>query len=113
MYEYQASLMSIHDGDTVWMHVDLGCRITLDMELRLDGVDAPELRTNAGDLALSWITQWFKDNPAPYTVRTVKDKKEKWGRYLATVICPKTAATLNTDLISSGNAKAYFGGTRA
>lgn len=108
MYEYQAGLISIHDGDTLHLAVDLGCEITLEMTVRLYGLNAPELPSQAGLRARNFVTDWFSRRPWPYHVRTIKDHKEKYGRYLAVISHPGTGAELNTDLLSSGNAVPYL-----
>lgn len=117
MYEYRAALISIHDGDTIWMAVDLGCGITLKMDTRLNGLDAAELATAPGKVALAFVQQWFTEHPGPYVVNTIKtkdgaDKKEKYGRFLVASIASPDGHNLNSDLLSTGNAKPYSGGAR-
>lgn len=111
MYEYNADLISIHDGDTMHLAVDLGCDVTIDMTVRLNGLDAPELATAAGKAALAYAQQWFAEHPGKYTVNTIKDHKEKYGRYLAK-ITSSDGHVLNDDLLATGNAKPYNGGAR-
>ncbi len=43
VYTYAADLIRVIDGDTFVMRVDLGFRVRIDVEVRLRGVDAPEL----------------------------------------------------------------------
>ena len=40
MYEYQASVVKIIDGDTLDIQLDVGFYITVQMRLRLLGIDA-------------------------------------------------------------------------
>lgn len=42
MYEYQAIILQIVDGDTVRLDVDFGFSIRQKMTLRLYGINAPE-----------------------------------------------------------------------
>lgn len=62
---YPAVVLSIHDGDTITLQIDLGfltftqhpCRIVTAEGL---GIDAPELRTVAGNLALAYAQTLVK-----------------------------------------------------
>jgi len=51
-------------------------------------------------------------SPAALVVRTHKDKREKYGRYLADVFSPAGDRCLNLDLITAGHAVPYEGGPR-
>ena len=44
-YTFNAKLIRVVDGDTVWAHVDLGFDIWKKVNVRLHGIDAPETRT--------------------------------------------------------------------
>ena len=108
MFEYSAEVVSVHDGDTLTLDVDLGFSIHAHHPLRLAGVNAPELATQAGKDALTWVLQWLKDNPGPYVLRTQKgDETEKYGRYLGTLTSTPSQRTLNLDLLAAGQAVAY------
>jgi micrococcal nuclease len=48
MYEYHCEVMRVVDGDTLHLDVDLGCDVHTLMTVRLDGIDAPEMRTAPG-----------------------------------------------------------------
>ena len=52
MFDYAATIVSVHDGDTVRADIDLGfgCWIK-NQPLRIYGIDAPELTTPEGKLA--------------------------------------------------------------
>jgi endonuclease YncB( thermonuclease family) len=116
MYEYPAwglnsdrDPLGIVDGDTMHVGVDLGLDIATQLTLRLYGINAPEMSTQAGRDAKAWAIGWFQthcpDNK--FTVRTVKDQREKFGRYLATVVAPD-GANFNTDIVAAGHAVTYF-----
>ena len=106
MYEYQADVLKIHDGDTMWLEVDLGCDVRIKMTCRLYGINAPELATQEGKDALAYV-QTLVAVGDTVTVRTYKDRKEKYGRYLATII---TAAgkNVNAGMLLSGHAVVYL-----
>jgi micrococcal nuclease len=109
MYEYTARVIRVVDGDTLWLDVDLGFDVARKDSFRLWGINAPEHGTPEGDAA----TQWLKDQLAGLeTVRvaTQKDKREKYGRYLATLWVGSRC--VNTDMVEAGHAVPYGGGKR-
>lgn len=109
MYDYNATLLEVHDGDTATFDVDLGFSIHSHHAIRFAGINAPELATPAGKVALVWIMQWFADNPGPYVLRTNKSREtEKYGRYLATITSSITGRVANDDIVAAGNAVPYL-----
>ncbi len=83
MYEYLAKVVRVIDGDTIEVEIDLGFKIRQTTILRLSGINAPELRTPEGVAAKAWLVQRIEGKSV--AVQTFKDKKEKYGRYLALV----------------------------
>lgn len=110
MYEYSARLIRVVDGDTVDLDVDLGFDIRISERIRLAGVNCPEHGTVRGDNATAYTTQWLAQNGPDFTLRTVKDRKEKFGRLLGTITGKER--TLNVDLLTDGFAVPYDGGKR-
>lgn len=108
-YAYRATILSVHDGDSLTCDVDLGFRIRQTMPLRLLGLDAPELRTEQGRAARDWLTARLPAGTI-VLVRTVRDRREKYGRLLADVT--DQAGSVNTDLLVAGHATPYSGGRR-
>ena len=43
MYEYRARITRVIDGDTVEAEIDLGFRVSLEVVLRLVGINTPEV----------------------------------------------------------------------
>jgi micrococcal nuclease len=113
MYEYQAHLVHVVDGDTIHAEVDLGCDVHIYLTLRFAGLNAPEKNTPEGVAAIEFLNRWFEEHcpQETFTLHTVKDRREKYGRYLATIVAPD-GAVVNKDLLDSGNAVAYDGGKR-
>lgn len=112
---YGAKIEKVIDGDTVDLSVDLGFDIHHKIRVRLYGVDTPESRTvnkaekEAGLKAKEFVKSWAGVH-AMVVIETIKDKSEKYGRVLANIYTDETKSScLNSELISSGNAKAYFG----
>lgn len=117
MYEYQASIVRVVDGDTVDAQVDLGFDVRFTMRLRLFGINAPEMKTPEGPPAKLHLMKLL--NPAllegmlwiPITVliRTQKDRQEKYGRYLASIFMPGTLDnSLNDQMVAQGFAVVYL-----
>ena len=121
-YIYQATLERVVDGDTVDIVIDLGFSTFRKERIRLYGIDAPEINTEAGKLAKGFVEEWFWDNPK-FLVETIVaegknvSKRDKYGRYLGTIASTYIAlsewvsdeiqaTTLNGQLITSGHAKA-------
>lgn len=92
MYTYNAELIEVIDGDTLDLKVDLGFDTSISIRVRLSGVDTPEIRTTnlaekeRGLKARDFVKEIFAKNGNKCVVQTVKDKKEKYGRYLATIL---------------------------
>lgn len=104
MYEYRAEVIHVVDGDTLWLDVDLGCDIHTRLSIRLFGVNAPEVSTPDGVQAQTWLRARLPAG-ARVTLQTVKDKREKYGRYLGTVI--HNQQNINDLLLKEGHAVPY------
>lgn len=87
-YVYRAELVRVIDGDTVVMNIDLGFGVWMhNQSLRLLDVEAPEVRGAEKAEGLKWsakLRDLLKDR-SEIVVQTVKDKKEKYGRYLVVI----------------------------
>jgi len=112
---YGAKVEKVIDGDTVDLSIDLGFDIHHKIRVRLYGVDTPESRTvnkaekEAGLMAKNFVKTWTNTH-ASVVIETIKDKNEKYGRVLANVYSDELKSScLNTELVSQGFAKAYFG----
>ena len=103
MYEYKAEITRVVDGDTVHARVDLGCDVHTDLVLRLAGIDTPELPTLPGKNARDYLAE--RVIGAEVTIHTIKDKREKYGRYLA--ILYVGGENINDTLMRLGYAKEY------
>jgi len=91
LYFYSAEVIKVHDGDTVFLNIDMGRGIfhrDTDRGHRLWGINAPELNTDKGVQAGSWLTERLKQCNNQLFVHTIKapkgfDKRDVYGRYLA------------------------------
>ncbi len=109
-YLYRAEVVSVYDGDTITVDIDLGMRIKVRGEkVRLFGINTPELRGDdkpQGLLARDHLRSLI--NAREVVIETHKDKKGKYGRYLATVWVQETPGEwldVNKHLVAKGFAK--------
>lgn len=117
LYWYTAWLNSskrdptgVVDGDTINAVVDLGAYTYVHKALRLYGINAPEMATQAGKDAKAWAIQWFQTH-CPDSVFIINsngpDPGDKYGRLLSTVYAPD-GAVYNTDVVAAGHAVVYL-----
>ncbi|MFF0754390.1 thermonuclease family protein [Streptomyces sp. NPDC004267] len=106
MNTYPATVIRVVDGDTLDLDIDLGFSIRTTQRVRLEGVNTPEKNTAAGKKCTAWVQQWLDAHGPTLTVQT--HRREKYGRYLATLTTADGHA-LNTDLIDAGLAAPYDG----
>lgn len=108
MFTYKAKIISVYDGDTVTAVVDLGFRVSVEMKLRLLGIDTPEMRgieKVQGKIVRDIVREMILNDTV--TIITKKDKQGKYGRYLATIIL-ENGMNLNLWLINEGYAKPFM-----
>ena len=91
-----ATLLRVVDGDTLDLEIDLGMSVSVKERVRLIGINTPETfgvkqdsaEYQAGTIARKELDALF-DLTRTVTfyvvVETFKDRKEKYGRYLANV----------------------------
>ncbi|HMU43934.1 MAG TPA: thermonuclease family protein [Ignavibacteriaceae bacterium] len=87
LYHYKAIVTSVYDGDTCTVDIDLGLHTWVRGEkLRLARIDAPELKgkTRSKGLASRDYLRNIILNKE-ILIETIKDAKEKYGRYLAEI----------------------------
>lgn len=106
MYVYAADAMRVVDGDTLHARLDLGCDVRINLTLRLAGINAPEMATPEGKVARQWLVDRIARSSA-FTVHTVKDTREKYGRYLAVLFDGED--NINAEMVAAGQAFPYDG----
>jgi micrococcal nuclease len=107
--DYRAVVLAHHDGDTSHVAVSPGFDLTLNITVRWLGINAPELATPEGKTALAWLNARLPPGSV-VTLQTIKDKKEKFGRYLGAFIFE--GVNINEAMVDSGHAVRYDGGPR-
>jgi micrococcal nuclease len=116
VYEYNATVERVVDGDTVDLLIDLGFKMLYRHSCRLYGINANEHGTEAGEAAKAYLTQMLPVG-MKVVVKTEKDKAEKYGRilgslYLVSVKKRKVVVetvSINMRLVTEGHAKAWDG----
>jgi micrococcal nuclease len=93
MYQYSAIVRKVVDGDTLEIDIDLGLSAWIHNEkIRLYGIDTPEVfgvkkgsaEWEHGNVASVFVKERVKENDV-VIIETIKDKREKYGRYLALI----------------------------
>lgn len=105
MYRYNATILRVIDGDTVHAEIDLGLDQRRRIKLRLYGINAPELHNAGGKESRSALAIMVDGKQV--VLETIKDRTEKYGRYLATLFLPD-ATNVNQEMIRIGHAVAYM-----
>ena len=109
MFEYTATLISIVDGDTLKLDVDLGFRMHAKEVFRLARINCPELLTLEGFQARAFVAETLAKATA---LKVQSSRSEKYGRWLAELDfqTKETGAqwhNLNSLLLKSGHARPY------
>lgn len=111
MYTYNANIVRVVDGDTVIADIDLGFNIwQRKQSIRLSGINAPEMRGKTlqeGREAKQFLEKLVLNKRV--ILRTDKDKKEKYGRWLGNIQIEedKNLIEINRTMIAEGHAVAY------
>lgn len=121
-WTYAALVVSIHDGDTVRLAIDVGFEIRHTTTVRLLGIQAPEVggagitpeEKAAGIRAREALADMLDGGAV--VVRTRKDTQEGRGRYLATLYVVQPDGTWRdvcAQLVADGHATPYDGKGKA
>src|SRR3569623_230045 len=108
-YHYDAIVRAVHDGDTCTVDIDLGLNTWVHGEkLRLHRINAPELfgaSRVAGAAARDFLSAQI--NGKASIIATIKDQREKYGRYLAEIWLADAGGqwrNINDLMVQSGQA---------
>jgi micrococcal nuclease len=111
LYWYKAEITSVYDGDTYTCMVSLGMNVYKEEKLRAWGIDTPELRGEEkvfGKRVRDTVRNRIL-NTTVY-IKTFKDKKGKYGRYLGEVFYVRgdSLINLNKQLVDEQYASEYM-----
>jgi len=99
---YQAKIVEVIDGDTFDLMIDLGFGVFTQQRMRLYGIDAPEMKTDAGkDLQRRLVENYYLAHVIVQSIEAPKSKqfRDKYGRFLAIIY---DAWPLNPKAIANG-----------
>lgn len=109
LYHYKATVTSVHDGDTCTADIDLGLGVWVRGEkIRLARINAPEIHGEGREAGIR-SRDFLRDRIGgrEVVVQTIKDKREKYGRYLAEILSEDengNPANINDLLVAEGHA---------
>jgi|TARA_R100000458_G_C8268581_1_gene243416 micrococcal nuclease len=109
MFQYNARLIRVIDGDTVDAMIDLGFSIWSKKRIRLFGINAPESRTRdlqekkMGLAAKERLKELLEASKGEFTL--ISHGVGKYGRCLGTLLIDDE--NINELLISEGHAREY------
>lgn len=86
-YIYTAKVTQVYDADSITVDIDLGFGIIMhSQKIRLYGIDAPELRGEEREDGLK-ARDYLREKilGKEIVIKTIKDKKGKYGRWLGEV----------------------------
>ena len=110
MYQYEAEVLRVIDGDTLDLFIDLGFKVGFNTRIRMIGIDTPEKWHPYGKVVKAYLQQELEGKKIFLDVT----KKDKYGRYLGVVYLNKNdEQSVNDKLIEINMAKAYHGASRA
>lgn len=112
---YPARVDLVHDGDTIYLTIDLGFDHQIDshgidgtprLACRVYGINAPELSTQAGKDALAYAQTLL---PVGTTVAVVSHGWDKYGgRFDGSILLPD-GTDFGAQMIASGHAVTFTG----
>lgn len=104
LFTYNGYVERVIDGDTLKVRLDLGFGTFSRHDLRLRGIDCPEMSTKAGEEAKVFVQSYIKEAQR-IVVRS--SRSDKYDRYLADVFLPGETGKdvyLNNLLLDNGHA---------
>ena len=115
-FVYLARITKCVDGDTVDAEISLGCNVYITERCRLFGINKKETygvkkdseEYKEGMIAKEWLQNRIEGKEV--MIRTHKDKKGKYGRYLAEIFIGEKS--INNEMVEKGLAVEYDGGKR-
>ena len=100
--------MSVYDGDTIRVDIDLGLKTWIKNEsIRLNRINAPEVRGSEkikGLKSRDFLRKLISKKTI--IIQTIKDRKGKYGRYLGEIWLEKDGKYINVNdhLVKKGYA---------
>ena len=112
MYKIDKNDISIYDGDTITVTLDLGFNIKKREKIRFYGINAPELKgieRADGLISKTFLKSLIDDailKDKNIYIKTIKDSQEKYGRYLGVLFIDDL--NINLKLLEEGLAVSFM-----
>ena len=92
LYIYKAYVTDVYDGDTITCIIDCGFNLGIQKtKIRLYGINTPELRGEDRDIGIFVRDELRKKILNKHIfLKTIKDKKGKYGRFLGKIYIKNT-----------------------
>ena len=106
LYHYKALVTDVYDGDTITVEIDVGFDIQFKQQkIRLNRINAPEVKGRSkkkGIASRDYLRSLILNKEI--ILQTIKDRKEKYGRYLGEVFLEqkKSFININDELVKNG-----------
>lgn len=116
MFDYNAKVKKVVDGDTIDAYIDLGFNVWTTKRIRFMGIDTPESRTRD-------LVEKRYGKGASYRLKEILTKANnefvirshgtgKFGRVLGELFVEEFECSVNEQMINEGHAVPYFGGSK-
>jgi len=107
-YYYKAKCIRVIDGDTIVAEVDLGFNTYTKVSVRLEGIDAPEVRTrNLEEKQRGLASKKYLEDVFSIEKDFILESKEldKYGRCLGVIYLGDV--NVNEEMVEEGMAQVY------
>jgi micrococcal nuclease len=100
LYTYRIlEVLKVLDGDTFDFRVDLGFNLSMDLRVRLKGIDTPEMDSPEGEAAKEYSRVWLRSHSNDNQCLKLTTHKSllpsgAFGRWLADVFCDAEVDTV-------------------
>lgn len=110
-YFYYGKVLSVYDGDTITVELNLGFNVKIKEKIRFYGIDCKEIRGSEreeGLIAKNFVKDKIENKDI--MIKTIKDKKGKYGRYLGIIYYKDNEEwiDLNKELVDKKLASVYL-----
>lgn len=112
MYKIDKNDISVYDGDTITVTLDLGFNVKKREKIRFYGINAPELKgieRADGLISKTFLKSLVDDailKDKNIYIKTIKDSQEKYGRYLGVLFIEDL--NVNLKLVEEGLARTFM-----
>jgi endonuclease YncB( thermonuclease family) len=101
---YRGIVDLVHDGDTIYVKLDLGFDLTVYARVRIFGINAPELSTDAGKAARDYAKTLL---PVGAAVTVLSHGWDKYGGRIDGAITLPNGDDFGQTMIANGYAVVY------